>query len=399
MAPATPRVFAGRRFRFAGRVMALVDVYDAVHTRRLYHEPLTHDEVVAFIVKGRGTHFDPAVVDAFVEGLARAPGPVGERRSPGDRVNPLRVFSYPDGRLRISIAAADVRSTVRNTVAVAILAASLSGHAGNLAWAQSPAPAAPPQTAAVPSTIPLFPLPDVVLFPDVALPLRIFEPRYRAMVADAIKGNHIIGMVLLQPGHEADYEGRPPIFPVGCAGVITQVEQLPNGEYTLVLRGLQKFRVMSEDPGGAYRVAHITPLPEPPPDEPQTAAIRTERQRVAVAAGSSGHRARACDTLRRGPRRRPGADPGAHAARVAGAARARRCAGAASVPGRPVGGADAPGRQPGGAMAPATISSELGVTLRQPRLPGWLFRELQQRRQRQRCRSLLRGTGVPYAFS
>ena len=179
---------------------------------------------------------------------------------------------------------------MRNTVAVAILAASLSGHAGNLAWAQSPAPAAPPQTAAVlPSTIPLFPLPDVVLFPDVSLPLRIFEPRYRAMVADALKGNRIIGMVLLQPGHEADYEGRPPIFPVGCAGVITQVEQLPNGEYTLVLRGLQKFQVMSEDPGGAYRVAHITPLPEPPPDEPQTAAIRTERQRVESLLASSGH--------------------------------------------------------------------------------------------------------------
>jgi Lon protease-like protein len=170
---------------------------------------------------------------------------------------------------------------VRTTVAVAILAASLSGYAGNLAWAQSPAPAAPPQTpVALPSTIPLFPLPDVVMFPDVALPLRIFEPRYRAMIADALKGNRIIGMVLLQPGHEADYEGRPPIFPVGCAGVITQVEQLANGEYTLVLRGLQKFRVTSEDPGGAYRVAHITPIPEPPSDEPQTAAIRTERQRV-----------------------------------------------------------------------------------------------------------------------
>ena len=174
---------------------------------------------------------------------------------------------------------------MRNTVAVAILAASLSGHAGNPAWAQSATPAAPPRPQRVPSTIPLFPLPDVVLFPDAALPLRIFEPRYRAMVADAIKGNHIIGMVLLQPGHEADYEGRPPIFPVGCAGIITQVEQLPNGEYTLVLRGLQRFRVMSEDPGGAYRVAHITPLPEPPPDEPQTAAIRTERQRVASLLG------------------------------------------------------------------------------------------------------------------
>ena len=67
MAADIPKVFAGRRFPSPDRVMALVDVYDAVHTRRLYHEPLTHDEVVAFIVKGRGTHFDPAVVDAFVK--------------------------------------------------------------------------------------------------------------------------------------------------------------------------------------------------------------------------------------------------------------------------------------------------------------------------------------------
>ena len=170
---------------------------------------------------------------------------------------------------------------MRSTVTVAILAAYLSGHAGNLAWAQSPTPDAPPLTAAVlPSTLPLFPLPDVVLFPDVSLPLRIFEPRYRAMVADALKGNRIIGMVLLRPGYEADYEGRPPIFPVGCAGVITQVEELANGEYTLVLRGLQKFQVMSEEPGGAYRVAHITPRPEAPRDEPQIAALRAERTRV-----------------------------------------------------------------------------------------------------------------------
>jgi len=177
--------------------------------------------------------------------------------------------------------AAVVLMTQRCAVVVAVLAASLSGCAGNLAWAQSPTAAAPPPAAAVlRATVPLFPLPDVVLFPDVSLPLRIFEPRYRAMVADALKGDRIIGMALLQPGHEAEYEGRPPIFPVGCAGVITQVEQLENGEYRLVLRGLQKFTVTSEDSGGAYRVAHITPLPEPPPDQPQTDAIRVQRQRV-----------------------------------------------------------------------------------------------------------------------
>ena len=65
---------------------------------------------------------------------------------------------------------------------------------------------------ALPPSIPIFPLPDVVLFPDVSLPLMIFEPRYRAMIADALKGDRIIGMVLLRPGFEADYAGRPPIF-------------------------------------------------------------------------------------------------------------------------------------------------------------------------------------------
>ncbi len=61
----------------------------------------------------------------------------------------------------------------------------------------------------LPPTIPIFPLPNAVLFPNVFLPLHIFEPRYRAMVADALRGDRIIGMVLLQPGFEANYEGRP----------------------------------------------------------------------------------------------------------------------------------------------------------------------------------------------
>src|SRR5436190_5819115 len=64
----------------------------------------------------------------------------------------------------------------------------------------------------LPSEIPLFPLPEVVLFPGARRPLLIYEPRYRAMVADALKGNRIIGTVLLRPGFEANYEGRPPIY-------------------------------------------------------------------------------------------------------------------------------------------------------------------------------------------
>jgi Lon protease-like protein len=114
----------------------------------------------------------------------------------------------------------------------------------------------------LPPTIPIFPLPDVVLFPNVFLPLHIFEPRYRAMVTDALAGDRIIGMTLLQPGYERDYEGRPPVFPVGCAGVITHTERLADGRFNIVLRGLEKFRILDEDPGRAYRVARVDGLPE-----------------------------------------------------------------------------------------------------------------------------------------
>jgi Lon protease-like protein len=114
----------------------------------------------------------------------------------------------------------------------------------------------------LPPTIPIFPLPNAVLFPNVFMPLHIFEPRYRAMVADALAGDRIIGMVLLKAGFEVDYDGRPPIFPVGCAGVITHSERLADGRFNIVLKGLEKFRVMGEDASRPYRLAHIDGMPE-----------------------------------------------------------------------------------------------------------------------------------------
>jgi Lon protease-like protein len=131
----------------------------------------------------------------------------------------------------------------------------------------------------LPPTIPIFPLPNAVLFPNVYLPLHIFEMRYRAMVADALKGDRIIGMVLLQPGYEADYEGRPPVYPTGCAGLVTHSEPLPDGRYDIVLRGIEKFRITGEDNSKAYRVANIDPLPEAVP-EADRLVIRQQRQRL-----------------------------------------------------------------------------------------------------------------------
>jgi Lon protease-like protein len=131
----------------------------------------------------------------------------------------------------------------------------------------------------LPPLIPLFPLPTVVLFPNVFLPLHIFEPRYRAMVADALAGDRIIGMALLQPGFEAAYEATPPVFPVGCAGVITHSEALADGRFNIVLRGIEKFRVSSEDTSLAYRRARVEPLDEPVTDADR-AALRASRHRL-----------------------------------------------------------------------------------------------------------------------
>ena len=108
--------------------------------------------------------------------------------------------------------------------------------------------------------LPLFPLPNVVLFPNVFLPLHIFEARYREMVADAIAGDRMIGMVLLRPGWEHDYEGRPPVYQIGSSGVITHFERLSDGRYNIILRGLERFRVLEEDSSRIYRRAIVERL-------------------------------------------------------------------------------------------------------------------------------------------
>jgi Lon protease-like protein len=134
----------------------------------------------------------------------------------------------------------------------------------------------------LPPHLPLFPLPNVVLFPGVFLPLHIFEPRYRQMVAQALEGDRIIGMTLLVPGHEEAYEGRPPVFPVGCAGLISHVERQNDGRFNLILRGLSKFRIDEETPttdGVLYRVAQITPLEEAIPVDARS-TLREARRRL-----------------------------------------------------------------------------------------------------------------------
>ena len=113
----------------------------------------------------------------------------------------------------------------------------------------------------LPAIIPIFPLPNVVLFPSVFLPLHIFEDRYRQMLTEVLQGDRIIGIVLVR-GKRDDIEEPPPVHPIGCAGLVSHAEPLPDGRSNIILRGLQRFRIDQEEHSRSYRRAQITPLPE-----------------------------------------------------------------------------------------------------------------------------------------
>lgn len=115
-------------------------------------------------------------------------------------------------------------------------------------------------------SIPLFPLSNVVLFPDCLAPLHIFELRYRQMTEAALRGERLIGMVTVRPDSREEMGGNPPIYAVGCAGVITDHQRLPDGRYNIVLRGMKRFRVESEsapDCERMYRLADVRWLDDP----------------------------------------------------------------------------------------------------------------------------------------
>ena len=116
----------------------------------------------------------------------------------------------------------------------------------------------------LPPSVPLFPLPNVVLFPGAPLPLHIFEPRYRDMVRDAERSEEkLIGMVLLRGEWRKEYYGTPEIYPVGCAGRMVSVEPLPDGRYNILLHGVREFTIVNERRTHSYREGEIVWRPAP----------------------------------------------------------------------------------------------------------------------------------------
>jgi len=110
--------------------------------------------------------------------------------------------------------------------------------------------------------LPLFPLPNLVFFPNTRMPLHVFEPRYRQMVRDALEGDQRFGIVLLRPGWEPDYFGTPPVFECGTLGTIEQVVPLEDGRFNLVVRGDVRFRILDEVSQIPYRTARVIAEPE-----------------------------------------------------------------------------------------------------------------------------------------
>jgi Lon protease-like protein len=110
--------------------------------------------------------------------------------------------------------------------------------------------------------VPLFPLPNVVLFPHAVLPLHIFEERFRQMTADALAGDRRVAMALLKPGWEKSYYGKPAIEPVVCVGKILSHEKLPDGKYNFLLQGQIRARIVREHGKHLYRIAELEPVEE-----------------------------------------------------------------------------------------------------------------------------------------
>jgi uncharacterized protein len=130
-----------------------------------------------------------------------------------------------------------------------------------------------------PLAVPVFPLAGALLFPRGQLPLHIFEPRYRAMVRDALAGDRLIGMI--QP---RDQQEPPALFETGCLGRIESVEELDDGRFNIVLEGLTRFRIVRElDTETLYRRAEVdrSAFSDHEEEEPLGIAQRAELEREA----------------------------------------------------------------------------------------------------------------------
>lgn len=114
--------------------------------------------------------------------------------------------------------------------------------------------------------IPIFPLPNVTFFPKTLLPLHVFEPRYREMISNCLRGDKLMGVALLREGWQKDYFGRPPIYKSFGVGKIVDFEHYDNDCYDIVVEGLYRTRLITEHPTRPYRTGRVTVVQDGPID-------------------------------------------------------------------------------------------------------------------------------------
>jgi len=112
----------------------------------------------------------------------------------------------------------------------------------------------------LPNVIPIFPLPGALLLPRGQMPLNIFEPRYLAMIDDALRSGHrLIGMIQPDPAHPGRDQNKPHLFQIGCLGRLTQFAESGDGRYLIQLTGVSRFRIEQELPVETlYRQCRVT---------------------------------------------------------------------------------------------------------------------------------------------
>jgi Lon protease-like protein len=128
--------------------------------------------------------------------------------------------------------------------------------------------------------LPLFPL-GTVLFPGLLLPLQVFEPRYRTLMADLLSDPEpwSFGVVAIREGHEVGASSVKSLYDVGCVAVIQQVEQLPDGRFAMVVAGDRRFRIGELDESRPYVRAKTTVVSEPGSGDLTADFVSTVRER------------------------------------------------------------------------------------------------------------------------
>lgn len=128
----------------------------------------------------------------------------------------------------------------------------------------------------------LFPLPDAALFPNVMLPLHIFEPRYRCMVEDVLETDRFLALALLQDGWQDQYESKHcPIHETVCLARVIADESLDDGRYYLLMQGLCRARLIGEEQTDLpYRIGQLDPIPDLYPQVPTIDRDRRQEELV-----------------------------------------------------------------------------------------------------------------------